>query len=85
MIGAVNVGCISLTDQGIIAPSKHRNIITEFNNKENIKKYKKGDEIGMFNLGSTVIIILNDQTSQWSENIEAEKKVLVRDEIIKIS
>ena len=85
MIGAVNVGCISLTDQGIIAPSKHRNIITEFNNKENIKKYKKGDEIGMFNLGSTVIIILNDQTIQWSENIEAEKKVLVRDEIIKIS
>ncbi len=84
MIGAVNVGCISLTDQGIITPSKNRNIITKFNNKENIKKYKKGDEIGMFNLGSTVIILLSDQKNQWSENIRAEEKILIRDEIIKV-
>jgi phosphatidylserine decarboxylase len=85
LIGAVNVGCISLTEQGIIAPSKHRNIITEFNNKRNIKKYKKGDEVGMFNLGSTVIILLSEQICQWSENIKIKKKILIRDEIIKKS
>ena len=85
MVGAVNVGCISLSDHGIIAPSKYRNSITEFKNKKDIKCYKKGQEIGMFNLGSTVILLISDINSSWSENIIEKEKILIRDEILKIS
>ena len=85
MVGAVNVGCISLRDYGIIAPSKYRNSVTEFNNKEDVKHYKKGQEIGMFNLGSTVILLISDVNSNWSENITTKEKILIRDEILKIS
>ena len=85
MIGAVNVGCISLSEYGIIAPSKYRNSITEFKNKEDVKYYKKGQEIGMFNLGSTVILLISDINISWSENIAKKEKILIRDEILRIS
>ena len=83
MVGAVNVGCISLIDQGIIAPSKYRNSVKTFNNSEDIKHYKKGQEIGMFNLGSTVILLINKINGNWSENISNDKKILIRDEMLK--
>jgi len=85
MVGAVNVGCISLSEYGIIAPSKYRNSVTEFKNKEDVKHYKKGQEIGMFNLGSTVILLISNINSSWSENIAEKEKILIRDEILKIS
>ena len=85
MVGAVNVGCISLSEHGIIAPSKHRNSVTEFKNKEDVKYYEKGQEIGMFNLGSTVILLISDISSSWSENIVKKEKILIRDEILRIS
>ena len=85
MVGAVNVGCISLSEHGIIAPSKHRNSVIEFKNKEDVRYYEKGQEIGMFNLGSTVILLISDINSGWSENIVRTEKILIRDEILRIS
>ena len=49
--------------------------------KEDIKFYKKGQEVGMFNLGSTVILLTSKITCDWSKNIEINKKILIRDEI----
>lgn len=83
MVGAVNVGCISLSDYGIIAPSKQRSSVIEFKDKDNVKYYKKGQEIGMFNLGSTVILLISKIDSSWSENAVVNKKILIRDEILK--
>ena len=83
MVGAVNVGCISLSDYGVIAPSRQRTSIIRFNNEENTKHYKKGEEIGMFNLGSTVILLINTIDSVWPNNVEINKKVLIRDEIVR--
>ena len=83
MVGAVNVGCISLSDYGVIAPSRQRTSIIRFNNEENTKHYKKGEEIGMFNLGSTVILLINTIDGVWPNNVEINKKVLIRDEIVR--
>ena len=65
--------------------SKHRNSVIEFKNKEDVRYYEKGQEIGMFNLGSTVIILISDISSSWSENIVKKEKILIRDEILRIS
>ena len=85
MVGAVNVGCISLTDQGIIAPSKHRNSIIEYNDKHEEKSYKKGQEIGMFNLGSTVILLITENNYNWSKKIILKDKILIRDKMLQTS
>ena len=39
----------------------------------------------MFNLGSTVILLISDISSSWSENIVKKEKILIRDEILRIS
>ncbi len=75
----------------------NKNIETEFSKMVNLTKnellvisgffktkhYKKGEEIGMFNLGSTVILLINKINGSWSENISNDKKILIRDEMLK--
>ena len=39
----------------------------------------------MFNLGSTVILLISKIDSSWSENAVVNKKILIRDEILKPS
>jgi len=39
----------------------------------------------MFNLGSTVILVLSKINNNWSENINNKEKILIRDEIFKIN
>tara|TARA_B100000674_G_scaffold117962_1_gene89207 strand:- start:2767 stop:3633 length:867 start_codon:yes stop_codon:yes gene_type:complete len=85
MVGAVNVGCISLTRHGIITPKKYRvNKKNDINDKK-IQSYKKGEEVAMFNLGSTVIILLSDIRGKWNDNIVTSNKILIRDEIFKLN
>lgn len=85
MIGAVNVGCISLSDKGIIAPAKYRDSIIEFDKQNKKYEYKKGQEIGMFNLGSTVIMLISGVDVNWEDNIITNNKILIRDEVLKLS
>ncbi len=87
MIGAVNVGSISVGEFGIVCPSYARkNLITPTDYKIEKSKYKKGDEVGMFNLGSTVICLFNSEKELiWNEKIKVENEIFIRDEIIKSS
>jgi len=83
MVGAVNVGCITLSDYGIISPAKYRSSITEFKKENEIKSYKKGDEIGMFNLGSTVILLFSTNDKKWVREIIFGNKVSIRNKLLK--
>ena len=83
MVGAVNVGCITLSDYGIISPAKYRSSITEFKKENEIKSYKKGDEIGMFNLGSTVILLFSTNDKKWVREIILDNKVSIRNKLLK--
>lgn len=83
MVGAVNVGCITLSDYGIISPAKYRSSITEFKKENEIKSYKKGDEIGMFNLGSTVILLFSTNNKKWEREIILDNKVSIRNKLLK--
>ena len=54
--------------------------------KQNKKyEYKKGQEIGMFNLGSTVIMLISGVDVNWEDNIITNNKILIRDEVLKLS
>jgi len=53
---------------------------------ENYNNYKKGEEVAMFNLGSTVIVLIGEiKKSQWCDNINVGQKILIRDDILKIN
>lgn len=86
MIGAVNVGCISLTRHGIVMPAKYKTSSKNISGIENYNNYKKGEEVAMFNLGSTVIVLIGEiKKSQWCDNINVGQKILIRDDILKIN
>ena len=87
MIGAVNVGSISIEEFGIVCPSYARkNLITSADYKIEKSRYKKGDEVGVFNLGSTVICLFSGKKELvWNEKIQVENEIFIRDEIIKPS
>ena len=61
-VGATIVGSIGITGVGIISPNKERKIkVTEFP-AESAPTYAKGEEIGFFKLGSTVITIFGKKS-----------------------
>ena len=74
-IGATIVRSISTTWAGIVAPSTFRETsVTEYNNK-NIS-FKKGDEIGKFTMGSTVICLFEKNAVNF-ENLTLEDHILM--------
>jgi len=62
LVGAVNVSAIDTVWAGSVTPpSKNKIIHTTYENTE--ISLKKGAEMGRFNLGSTVILLMNDKVT----------------------
>jgi phosphatidylserine decarboxylase len=72
LIGAMLVGSIRTTWEGIIAPASKRHIYHwhYLNNKVSLLK---GKEIGQFQLGSTVIILFAPNRIQWLSDLSGKK------------
>ena len=84
MVGAVNVGCISLKNYGLICPTNKRISEITTGGSRNIDKYKKGEELGMFNLGSTVILLIKtNKEVTWSSNIKIGAKIKFKQKMFK--
>jgi phosphatidylserine decarboxylase len=73
-VGALNVGSISTPWSGEIRPRKHGvvDLITLNGQSCNIKK---GDLLGWFNMGSTVIVLLPKGVCDWSPDLRSDKSV----------
>ena len=72
-VGAINVSSIETQWKGEVSPPMPKKLIsTKYGNK-NIK-FNKGDEIGMFKSGSTVILL-------FTENIELSKSLKINQSI----
>jgi phosphatidylserine decarboxylase len=68
LVGATIVGCIGTAWKGDISKQKNIQTITF----EQPIALKKGDELGYFKLGSTVIMVLSkDAHPQWIKSLEA--------------
>ena len=84
MVGAVNVGCISLKNYGLICPTNKRISEITTGGSRNVDKYKKGEELGMFNLGSTVILLMKtNKEVAWSSNIKIGAKIKFKQKMFK--
>lgn len=70
LVGALNVGSISTPWSGEIRPRK-AGAVDVIDISRHDAKVRKGDLLGWFNLGSTVIVLLPDGVSEWRENLES--------------
>ncbi|MBT8118264.1 MAG: phosphatidylserine decarboxylase [Gammaproteobacteria bacterium] len=74
LVGAINVSAIETTWHGLITSETRR--IKRFNYSDKDIVLKRGDEMGRFNLGSTVIVLATDRMKIAPEmTAEAEIKL----------
>ena len=80
MIGAMNVSSIHTVWAGAINASRQGKVIqTCYRNEEII--LKKGEELGHFQMGSTVIVLFAKDTAKLSENLRSGQHCLYGEKI----
>ena len=76
LVGAINVGSIETVWAGEITPTKNRSItITDYKNQQ--IQLKRGEEMGRFNMGSTVILLFPNNCMQWLPELQADQSVTI--------
>ncbi len=75
-VGALNVGSISTPWTGEIRPRKS-GVVESLEFPEHSRFCKKGDLLGWFNLGSTVIVMLPKGAGEWSDELRHGHRVLM--------
>jgi phosphatidylserine decarboxylase len=75
-VGAVNVGSIETVWAGQVTPPAGRIVRGwHYDREEQPILLKKGEEVGRFNMGSTVIILFGPDVMTWAEEIKAGNTV----------
>jgi len=73
LVGAINVAAIETVWSGLVTPPKGKKV-SEFDYSHTSKQYKKGVEIGRFNMGSTVIILTGKKV-EWLQKLRNGNEV----------
>lgn len=74
-VGAVNVGSIETVWAGEVTPPAGR-VVRNWNYQgDEAITLDKGDEMGRFNMGSTVILVFGPNAVTWAEQVKADEKV----------
>jgi phosphatidylserine decarboxylase len=68
MVGALNVGSIATVWAGDVTPAARR-VVTTLPPQD--ISLDKGEEFGRFNMGSTVILLFQENRVRWHENMRA--------------
>jgi phosphatidylserine decarboxylase len=74
LVGAIFVSSIETVWQGIVTPPT----ITEVQNwlyEQNAPTLQQGEEMGRFNMGSTIIVLFGNDYAQWNADFTANKAV----------
>lgn len=85
MVGALNVGSISISRHGIITPRgravERTDYATAATTAASEFYFKRGEEIGCFNLGSTVILLTENSHLKWNPAYAAGNSVRMGEEL----
>lgn len=74
LVGAIFVGSIEAVWHGVVTPPSRHNI-KHWHYDEGAVQLKQGEEMGRFNMGSTVIMIFANPDVKLAENIQAGEPV----------
>ena len=70
MVGALNVGSIETIWHGEVAPRRPRTL-TRLSLQGIETRMQRGDEMGRFNMGSTVILLFPKDSIRWREGLKS--------------
>lgn len=70
MVGAVNVACIEMSWCGIVAPRRRAISRWRYPGESSSVELRRGDELGCFHLGSTVVVLSAHPDRQWDPAVE---------------
>lgn len=74
LVGAIFVSSVETVWHGVVTPPTVKSVQTwQYN--DNAPTLKIGEEMGRFNMGSTIIVLFGKDKAQWLEDIKAEKAV----------
>jgi len=80
LVGAIFVASIETVWHGEVTPPTEKEIRTwEYAAKA--PKYKRGEEMGRFNMGSTIIVLYGNDVMNWEDAFVAGKKVQLGEKI----
>lgn len=81
LVGATIVGSIETTWAGTITPPSRKNVRTwDYSPGEVL--IKKGQEMGRFKLGSTVVLLMENRSWQWHDAIALETDLLLGQRLV---
>ncbi len=76
MVGALFVGSMETVWTGQITPTKKREITNQSYLEQNKRiKLQRGQEMGRFNMGSTIILLFSKDAIEWLPNLRPDKPV----------
>jgi phosphatidylserine decarboxylase len=75
LVGAMIVGSMETTWAGVVAPDSQGVSTTGYGHLQNPIRFDKGDEMGRFRLGSTVVMVMPKGTVSWQSDQTAGKTV----------
>lgn len=74
LVGAINVAAIETVWDGLITPPKGKTITDKNFSDKNIS-LKKGEEMGRFNMGSTVILVFSENAPNLSSSLKEDQRL----------
>ncbi len=74
LVGAINVGSIETVWAGEVTPPRARAVHTRRYDSDAVQ-LERGDEMGRFNMGSTVILLFPPDTVTWQRELYADAPV----------
>ena len=79
LVGAINVASIETVWSGVVTPPMGRQIREWSYADSEAPRLQRGEEMGRFNMGSTVIVLFGKDRVRWLESLKLEQKVRVRE------
>ncbi len=83
-VGALNVGSISTPWSGEVRPRRH-GVVEIIGLDDGPRAVTKGDLLGWFNMGSTVIVLLPANTGDWNSGLKPSATVRMGETIGSVS
>lgn len=82
MVGAIFVSCMETVWDGVVNPHMRMSLQTrEFTRADQQPALQRGNEMGRFNMGSTVILLFGPGQAQWSDTLLPGQTISVGQQI----
>ena len=78
LVGAIFVACMETVWEGVIQPAGAGMVARSFPREgEGSRRFRRGEEMGRFNMGSTVILLHEAGRAEWRSELRAGQAVRV--------